>query len=316
MGIHMRDCILASIFAAGALALVPAAFADDAFPPIPKTGVKDMAADKAELEKLSSAGDGLATVYLALQLDCQSPDAACLTQQRTLLKKAIAQGETTAIAMDRLIDVRDDPTRAAAYRISSSVCGQRIENSDALISAITKNKIPAYKLRPRDNEEWKTARIDGALGSKLISISNSAMSILLVYHDGDLQIARIFTLLLEIGSQTDFGSKERWRSTEILNEQVPQIICPDWAGVGTAAKEYLNASMKTPPRGVHVTGKQAWLAVTAVVPDIAWADLYVDPFHDPYTSTLQEEFNFSSSLDVQSRSAFGDRIQNTPGMRR
>jgi hypothetical protein len=254
------------------------------FPPIPKTQLTGNTRDPAEYQRLSDGGDGLATTYLASRVRCKPNDAPCINGARELWKKAISQGETTGIVAERLLALDGDPSLAGTYQSSTSVCGNTIEKSDALIKAITAIDLPDKQSpTPRTRESWQTSRAEGSLGSTLILMSNrdAGMQVFLIYHDGKLKIARVVTILLHQGGK---------ELVEQINKQVATDICPSWQGLDRAWENYLPGVLAWPPRGVHVNGPHAWFAMMGVVPDIMWYDLYVDPYHNPFTSAFTSAF--------------------------
>ena len=275
----------AAAIAACLLVCVPLRAEDSyRFPPIPKTQVTENTHEPADFKRLSDGGDGVATSVLASQARCKPDDVPCLNSARELWKKAIAQGETTAIVADRLLALKLDPSLAGTYQSSAAVCGNTIGTSDALIKAITAINPPAKPSpAPRTQDSWQTARAKGSEGSTLISMYNrdTGMDVMLIYHDGNLKIVRVFTNLLRQ------GGSDLVRHT---NKQVAIDICPDWKGLDQAWEDYIPGVLAWPPRGVHVTGPRAWFAMMGVIPDIMWYDLYVDPLHNPFTSALSERF--------------------------
>jgi hypothetical protein len=251
------------------------------FPPIPKSQVTENTRDPAEYQRLSDGGDGLATTYLASRVHCKLGNAPCINNARELLKKAIAQGETTAIVSERLLALQLDPSLAGTYQSSTSVCGNTIETSDELIKAITAINWPGKQSLTRAN--WQIERAKGSLGSTLFVLSNqgTGVAVMLIYHDGNLRIARVFTNLLQQGDKNLVNQ---------INKQISTDICPNWKGLDRAWENYIPGVLAWPPRGVHVNGPHAWFAMMGVVPDIMWYDLYVEPLHNPFTSALKEHF--------------------------
>jgi hypothetical protein len=259
--------------------------ADDSFPKVRKSRLKDETPSSAELQRLSDGGDGLATTYLAERMLCLPQDSKCLEAKKSLLAKAIAQGEMTAVAYSRMLDLSLDPSRATTYRFADAVCGQQSDGKTKLIAAITAIQIPQHTIK------WEVTERSGSLGSQLVLITNEDIpkQILLVYHGGKLQVARVFTIFLKL-RKTALSDKESEQLDLRVNRGVAAAVCPDWKGLEAATDSYLHQVVIWPPQGVHIAGPGAWFAMLAVVPDIAWYDLYADPCHDPFTSVLIEDF--------------------------
>lgn len=272
------------------------------YPPLPAFPAPSLADDDdfptvEELQAASRAGDGWATFQLTGRVTCDREAAQCISEIRELVALAAEQGEPAAPAILRAIDAEMAADWRALATAGDAVCGQVQDGTFALLRAVTSIAMPGYGAEPRLPEEWQVVRGVSSDGAQVYRAFAGPVSLMLVYEDGTLKLARIFIFFLEIGSFEASGSVDRWDATRAATGEIAQLLCPGWSGLGAAAQGYLEGVVEAwPPRGVSAEAPDAWLFATGVTPDIFWLDLYVDPRHDPGTSDIRWSVNETETL--------------------
>lgn len=262
------------------------------YPPLPAfpgPSVEDDS-DRATIEELraaSQAGDGWATLRLAGRLTCDREEAQCVGAKRELVALAAEQGEPAAPAVLRAMEAE---WRSLAPR-GDAVCDQVRDNAHDLLRDATAVTMPGYGPSPRVPDAWEVGRGLSEDGAILYGAAAGPVSLGLVYENDSLKLARISVTYLEIGSFEVNGSGERWEAARSATGRIAQMICPAWSGLDAAAQEYFDGAIAVwPPRGVAAEAPSAWLFATGVAPDLFWLDFYVDPRHDPTTTSMRWSF--------------------------
>ncbi len=266
-----------------------AATPGSAFPPFPSRYVDRYPDGIRELKELSAQGDGYATLLVAAKLDCKSKDANCNEKRNNLYKLAQNQGESIAGVMLRLADIETNPQNIEQYRVHDAVCGTDIEGVADLVDSITSLDPQGHPSKPRYQFDWEVQEFVDRGGSGVWVLSRGPQTVLMLARDGVLQWVRVTTIVLEIGLSDEIY--DPWEDVRTINRHVARTVCPNWKQLDKAVDRYFLASIRVwPPGGVHVVGSEAYLAATAVTPDIAWFDLYIDPTIQPFTSRIPPEW--------------------------
>lgn len=246
--------------------------------------------DEAGIRARMGAGEGYATLRVALQTQCGADDEACWARIAQLYALAESRGQSAAPAFLRLRLIEANRARAEDYAIGDSVCGRHREELPEIVRRIASINYPVRGLRA-----WTIEERRGSLGSERVIVTKGAVSAHLTFSGERLMSARVFTNFLEAGS-----SRREIRAVQRANAEIAHAICPQWAELDDAIPDYMmGVALSWPPQAVHADGPSVWLAATGVMPDIFWFDLYVDPTYQFYISVAgAETFEATSGLGL------------------
>ncbi|MGD2131512.1 MAG: hypothetical protein PVI23_01895 [Maricaulaceae bacterium] len=259
------------------------------FPLVSEAPLEEYPEDIEALRRLADAGDPYAEFYLGALLECEDADDTCLSEQADHYRRSMELGFSGAAVYLMHQQIAQTGETDVVASLPDRVCNRTIEDREALIAEITAIDIPGYGRNQNAPEPWEVWEALGNRGSELTSLSAGPMSVSLVFNDEQLRQVRVYIAVLNLGSYPESGSEARWDASTHFNSAVAEIICPGWAGLANALDYYYSATLVWPPSPVFHSSEHGLLGVGAVVPDIYWYVIYVDPMHEPFISSVGDE---------------------------